>query len=120
MTDAASVFALLKEYTDTDEIGAEEMLPLCQRALNFVLSKLKDTADKDDPLIGETAAAVARYLLFKKQSGVGLRFQKYKIGDITTERNAEKELQFESQLVCEALANAAGILRDGGFYFSAE
>ena len=32
----------------------------------------------------------------------------------------EKELAVETQLYHEALANAAGILRDGGFYFSAE
>lgn len=120
MTDAATVFALLKEYTDTDDISAQDILPLCQRALSFVLTRLRETADREDPLIGETAAAVARYLLFKKQSGVGQRFQKYKIGDVTTERNAEKELLVENQLYREALANAAGILKDGGFYFSAE
>ena len=120
MTDAATVFALLKEYTDTEDIGAEEILPLCQRALDFVVSRLKETADRESPLVGETAAAVARYLVFKKQSGVGQRFHKYKIGDISTERNAEKELAVETQLYHEALANAAGILRDGGFYFSAE
>lgn len=120
MTDAATVFALLKAYTDTENITAQEVLPLCQRALDYVLSRLKETADREDPLIGETAAAVARYLIFKKQSGVGQRFQKYKIGDISTERNAEKELLVENQLMQEALANAAGILRDGGFYFSAQ
>lgn len=120
MTDAASIFALVKEYTDTGDITAQEILPLCQRALDFVLSRLKETADRENPLVAETAAAVARYYIFSKRSGENRRFHKYKVGDVSMERNIEKEFEVERQMYKEALANAAEILKDGGFYFGAE
>ncbi|MGN1194863.1 MAG: hypothetical protein ACI4SB_05225 [Acutalibacteraceae bacterium] len=120
MTDASLILALVKEYTDIEDMKAEEILPLCQRALDFVYSKLKPLVDKELPIVAETAAAVARYYIISKRLGETRRFQKYKVGDVSMERNIEKELAAEKQLYNEALANAAEILKDGGFYFSAE
>lgn len=120
MTDASTVFALVKEYTDIEDMKAEEILPLCQRAIDFVFLKLKPLVDRNLPLVAETAAAVARYYIFTKKAGETRRFQKYKVGDVSMERNLEKELMAEKQMYREALANAAEILKDGGFYFSAE
>lgn len=120
MTDASIVYALVKEYTDIDDMKAEEILPFCQRALDFVVSKLKDTADRENPLIAETAAGVARYQIFLKRLGEWQRFSKYKVGDVSMERDLVKELNTEKQLYIQTLANAAEILKDGGFYFSAE
>lgn len=120
MTDASTVLAIVKEYADLEDMGAQEILPLCQRAIDFVLGKLKPMVDRDTPLVAETAAAVARYYIFTKRMGESRRFQKYKVGDVSMERNLESELSVEQQMYREALANAADILRDGDFYFSAE
>lgn len=120
MTDASLVYALVQEYTDTDDIKAEAVLPLCQRALDFVISKLKNPEDKGNPLVARTAAGVARYYLFLKRLGERRRFSKYKVGDVSVERDLDKELNTEKQLYIQTLAEAAEILKDGGFYFSAE
>lgn len=119
MVEAVDVCAILKEHADLEELSVTELLPVCKRAIGFVLENLRDGADPDCSLVAETAAAEARFRLFHKMLSVSDRFESYKAGDMTLKRSIEKELRLEKEMRDEAFARAAGILKDGGFFFEA-
>ena len=77
---------------------------------------LRDSADKDSPLIVSTAAAVADFILFLKKQTETDAYESYKVGDITVRRNAERELRTAERKRDLAIARAHSILKDGGFY----
>ena len=77
----------------------------------------KPQVSEDDPLVAQTAAALARFALFTQQVGDADRFSSFKAGDLTVTKDRKAELAFETQLRDEALAAAACILKDGGFFF---
>lgn len=117
MIEPIEVCAILKEYSSFEDMKPTELLLPCQRGLDWVKRHLKDDANEDDPLIGKTAAALARYYLFIKQRGEVERYTSYKAGDMSVQRDIEKEFAFEKEMRQQALIDAASILKDGGFYF---
>ncbi|MCM1543991.1 MAG: hypothetical protein NC110_01715 [Ruminococcus sp.] len=117
MIEPIEVCAVLKENSDFGQMGATELLLPCQRGLEWVKRHLKDDADEDDPLIAKTAAALARFYLFQKSLGETERYESYKAGDMTVQRDIEKEYAIEKEMRQQALVDAAEILKDGGFYF---
>lgn len=119
MLDAARVCALLKECAAAEGFPAEKLLPFCQRGVDFVLRRLKAEEYAEDPRAAFAAAAASRYYLFVSCLGSEESFRSFKVGDMTVQRDAQKELQAEKQLFSEALSDAAEILKDGGFYFEA-
>ena len=119
MVEAIDVCALLKEHADLEDFSVTELLPVCKRALCFVSELLRDEADLDSPLVAETAAAEARFRLFHKKLSESDRFKSYKAGDMTLQRDIEKEFLLEREMRDEAFARATRILKDGGFFFEA-
>lgn len=108
---------MLKENHAFQDVAAERLLNSSCRALEKVKRNLKDGVDENNPMILETAAALARFELFCLSLGETERFSSYKAGDVTIQKNFEKEFEFEKALRDEALANAVDILQDGGFCF---
>ncbi len=119
MVEAVDVCALLKEHADLENYPVTALLPFCKRALGFVFEKLRDGVDPDDARIAEAAAAEARFRLFYKMLSSSDRFESYKAGDMTLRRDIEKEMLIEKEMRDEAFSRAAGILKDGGFFFEA-
>ena len=119
MIEALDLCAVLKENSAYEELEVAVLLPVCRRALDRVLRNLKQDVDEDDPLIARTAAALARFELFTLCRDEAARFSGFKAGDITIQKDLQKEFQMERTLRDEALAEAAPILRDGGFFFAA-
>lgn len=120
MIEGIDVCALLKEYDAFSDVAIERLLTSSCRALALVKRNLKENVDENDPLILETAAALARFDLFRLMLGETDRFASYRAGDVTIQKDILKEFRIEKELRDEALANASGILKDGGFYFSCE
>lgn len=119
MVEPIDVCALLKEYADLEDFSESELLPFCERALSFVFGRLKEGADKGSFLVAEAAAAQARLELFNRMLASPDRFRSYKAGDVTIQRDLQKEFEIEKTLRDEAFLRAAEILKDGGFFFEA-
>lgn len=117
MIEATEICALLKECSVFEDVEASAMLPFCRRALEKVVCSLKEGVDLSHPLVLITAAAVARFDLFVSLLGETERFRSYKAGDITIQKDFQREVEVERALRDEALANGAAILKDGGFCF---
>ena len=121
MIEPTEVCAILKEYADLKDVSVFELLPVCKRALLFVQSLLKDDVDRDSPRIAAVAAAQARLEVFQKMLSSADRFESYKAGDMTIQRDIEKEMKIEKQARDEVFLKNADILKDeGGFFFAAE
>ena len=119
MIEAIDICAVLKENCAFESLAPEQMLPVCGRVLRTLQPRLREEADPDDVRLLRLAAALARFELFSLLLSESDRFSGYKAGDITIQKNLQAELRFEQQLRDEALAAAAPILRDGGFYAAA-
>ena len=120
MIEPTEVCAILKEYADLEDVSISELLPVCKRALTFVQSLLKDDVDCNLPQIAAVAAAQARLEVFHKMLSAPDRFKSYKAGDMTIERDLEKEFMIEKNVRDEVFLKNADILKDkGGFYFAA-
>ncbi len=119
MLDPTEVCAILKEHADLEDVPVTKLLPICKRALCFVESLLKEDVDSDSPRIAALAAAEARVQLFVRMLSAPDRFRSYKAGDMTIQRDLEKEFAIEKALRDEAFLKSADILKDGGFYFAA-
>ncbi len=120
MIEPTEVCAILKEYADLEDVSISELLPVCKRALTFVQSLLKDDVDCNLPQIAAVAAAQARLEVFHKMLSAPDRFKSYKAGDMTIERDLEKEFMIEKKVRDEVFLKNADILKDkGGFYFAA-
>jgi len=117
MIEAAEVYAVLKENPEFSDAEASQLMLQCQAGVDKVKRNLKDGVNEDDPLIGKTAAAMARYYFFLSCVGGTQKYSSYKVGDLTVQRDFEKEFELENRLMQQAIADAAEILKDGGFYF---
>ena len=119
MIEAIDICAVLKENAAFDSLSPEAMLPVCGRVLRALQPRLRENVEPDDVRLLRLAAALARFELFGLLLSETERFSGYKAGDITIQKDLQKELKFEQLLRDEALAEAAPLLRDGGFYAAA-
>lgn len=115
MITVPDVIGALSLYLDTKDCPAEKLTAFAAAGLDYVKSRLKDTADENSPLIIETAAAVAHYHFFLGAISSSDRYESYKAGDMTIRRNIEKELRFEKEVLVASLTKAASILTDTEF-----
>lgn len=118
--DATQVLAVLRDNRLFDETDEDVLLRAAVRALGEVKERMRPDADKSDPRVAITAAALARFRLFSELTENGERFASFKAGDITVSRDLRAEYETERALRDEALAAAAPLLRDGGFFFAAQ
>lgn len=117
MTEPTSVCSSLTASGIFPDLTTEELLPFCQRAVEWLLRNMKDDADSSSLLALKTAEAVARYNIFTSRIGVTESYGSFKVGDMTLKRDVVKEYEIEKALYTEALCEAAEILKDGGFCF---
>ena len=115
MITVADVLSALKLFSDTEGFSEEKLTAFSESGLNYVESRLKDGVNEADPLILETACAVAHYNFFLGALSSSDRYENYKAGDMTIRRDIKKELQFEKEVLVAALAKAASILKDTEF-----
>lgn len=94
-----------------------EVLPLCTSALNEILSRLRDDVSEDNPLIVQTAAAVAYYNCCLKSVSEKSGNQYFKAGDLTVRNNVADEISVAQTIRDNALIRAADILKDNRFVF---
>ncbi len=118
MPTAGDVYAVLITYGDTEGFSRELLTAESEKGLAWVKKRLKEGVCESDPLIAETAAAIAHWFFFIKKLSDTDKYGTYKAGDLTVSRDLQKELKLEKTARDEALAAAAEILKDGGFYFS--
>lgn len=116
MINVSDVYTVLCSYENTKDYTGDQLFPLCERALTWVKERLKDGVDENDPLITQTAAAMAQFYLFIRCAKEIDFFESYKAGDMTVKRNPEKEMKLAIERRALAIAEASSILRDGGFY----
>ena len=116
MITVSDVYAALCTYESAKSYTSQELFPCCEQALSWVKANLRDTADENDPLITQTAAAVADFYLFLKNHNETGTYESFKVGDMTVRRNMEKELILAEKKRDMAIARAHSILIDGGFY----
>ena len=116
MIRAKDVYAAISVYKDVQPYSEEDVMPCCQKGLDWVNRRLRKTVDPDNPLIKETAVAMAHYFFFLCRLSDPEKYENCKVGDLTYKRNLMKELEFEKQIRDQAIAEAADILADGGFY----
>ncbi len=116
MITSSDVLTQLSCNYDTSGYPEEELLSCCEAGLSWVNSRLKTNTSKDDPLIAQTAAAIAHYHFFVRTLTEPDKYESYKVGDITVNADPSKALEREKQIRDNAIADAASILVDGGFY----
>ena len=115
MITANDVLTVLRSNYDTSGYPENELLSCCEIGLRFVNENLKSGVSSADPLITETAAAVAHYQFFVRTATSTDKYESYRAGDISVNNSPSKALQREIQIRNEALARAHSILEDGGF-----
>lgn len=115
MITANDVLTVLRSNYDTADFPDEELLSFCESGLRFVNEKLRQGVSADNPLIAETAAAVAHYHFFVHTLAEPEKYESYRVGDITITNNPSKALERERLIRDEAIARAHTILEDGGF-----
>ncbi len=120
MADVSDVLVCLMNYADMEPYNAKQLQPSCERGLAWVENNLKSGVDTESPLIVYTAAAIAHYFFFLTRLAETDRYESFTAGDMTVRRNIEKEMNFETRARDDAIAAAASILRDGGFFFRAD
>lgn len=118
MINISDVYAALCNYESAKGYTGEMLFPCCEQGLAWVKENLRENADENDPLIVSTAAAIADFHLFLKKQCETDSYETYKVGDMTVSRNPEKELKIAERKRDLAIARAAGILKDGGFFCS--
>ena len=116
MITANDVLAVLRSNYDTADFPDDELLPCCDIGLEWVNSRLRSDASGSETLIARTAAAVAHYHFFVRTLCEPEKYESYRVGDITITSNPSKALERETLLRDTAIAEAASILVDGGFY----
>lgn len=115
MITVSDVISALSLYEDTEGFSEEKLSAAAAIGFNYVKDRLKTDADKNSPLVLETAAAVAHYHFFVGAISSSDRYESYKAGDMTIRRNIKKELEFEKEILSLALTKAASILIDTEF-----
>ncbi len=120
MVDVSDVLNCLMNYADTEPYNATQLQPSCERGLAWVENNLRVGADRESPLIVHTAAALAHYYFTLMRLTETDRYEAFTAGDMTVRRNPEREMKSEIRARDEAVAAACSILKDGGFFFSAD
>ncbi|MBE6785733.1 MAG: hypothetical protein E7538_05795 [Ruminococcaceae bacterium] len=115
MITANDVLTVLRSNYDTADCSESELLSFCEIGLRFVNENLRTGVSPDNPLITETAAAVAHYQFFVRTASATDKCESYRAGDISVNNSPLKALERESRIRDEALARAHSILQDGGF-----
>lgn len=118
MITANDVLTVLRSNYDTSDYPLEELLGFCDTGLKWVLQRLRPGVSGDNPLITRTAASIARFQLFTKALSEPEKYKSYRVGDITVTNNPSEALKREGLLRDLAIAEAATILIDGGFFCS--
>ena len=113
MITSWNVLSVLKQLCSTDEDNEEELLALCSFALDSVLTRLKDTADKNDMRITYAAAATALYNLTMKRAD---SVSSFKAGDISISNSFSDKLKFAQKLKNDALRDIYPLFKDEGFF----
>ena len=116
MITSSDVLNELCRNYDTSDYPQEDLLACCETGIRWVNARLKPGVDKKDPLVTQTAAAVAHYHFFVKTLTEPEKYESYRVGDITINSDPSKALEREKAIRDNALADAASILVDGGFY----
>ena len=117
MINSHTVLARLRQLVTLDEEGAENALPLCRLCLEEIQSRLKETADKDDPRIAQAAAGVAYYRTVIRETADSDGTTSFKAGDVTVARTPAAMLEIAVNVRDEALLQAADLFEDCGFAF---
>ena len=117
MTQVSDVLDLLMNYADIEGYSSEQLLPSCERGLQWVKERLRSGVAAQDFLVCSTAAALAHYFFFLCRMSEPDKYETYTAGDMTVRRNIEKEFLYETEIKNQAIAAASTILEDGGFYF---
>ena len=118
MITADDVLTTLCSNYDTSGYPQEDLLSCCETGLNWVKGRLKKGVSESNPLIKQTAAAVAHFHFFIRTLTEPEKYESYRVGDITVNSDPSKDLERERMIRDNALADAASILVDGGFYCS--
>lgn len=118
MITADDVLTTLCSNYDTSGYPQEDLLSCCETGLSWVKRRLKKGVSESDPLIKQTAAAVAHFHFFIRTLTEPEKYESYRVGDITVNSDPSKALEREKMIRDNALADAASILVDGGFYCS--
>ena len=116
MINISDVYAALCTYESAKGYTGEELFPCCEQGLAWVMENLREEADRNDPLIVTTAAAIADFWLFIKKQSETDSYETYKVGDMTVSRNPEKELRIAERKRDLAIARAYSILKDERFF----
>ena len=117
MIQVSEVMELLMNYADMEGYSDEQVLPSCERGVQWVTQRLRSGAENNKELINHTAAALAHYFFFLCRLSEPDKYDTYKAGDMSIKRNLEKELLYETEIRNQAIAAASEILEDGGFCF---
>lgn len=115
MITANDVLTVLRSNYDTVDFPEDELLSCCELGLSYINEKLRSGVSADNPLIAETAVAVAHYHFFVRTMANPEKYESYRVGDITVNNSPTKALQREILIRDEAIARAHTILEDGGF-----
>lgn len=115
MITANDVLTVLCSNYDTADYPHEELLSCCKLGLSFVQERLKPGVAADNPLIAETAAAVAHYHFFVRTLTEPEKYESYRVGDLSITNDPTKALQREMIIRDDAILRAHSILQDGGF-----
>lgn len=116
MITASDVLITLCSNYDTSGYPQDELLDCCQAGLSWVRERLKKGVPDTNALITQTAAAIAHYHFFIRTLTEPEKYESYRVGDITVNCDPSKALEREILLRDRAVAEAASILTDGGFY----
>lgn len=116
MITANDVLVALCSNYDTSDYPQEDLLSCCEAGLSWVKKRLRRNVSETDPLIVQTAAAIAHYHFFIRTLTEPEKYESYRVGDITVNSDPTKALERERIIRDNALADAASILVDGGFY----
>lgn len=117
MINSHNVLARLRQLVTLDEEGAENALPLCRLCLEEILSRLKESADKDDPRIAQAAAGLAYYRKVIREAADSDGTTSFKAGDVTVTRTPAAMLEIACAVRDEAILQAADLFEDCGFVF---
>ena len=116
MITANDVLAVLSSNYDTESYLESDLLPCCESGLSWVNMRLRQGVKDTDPMIVQAAAAIARFRLFIMTMSHNEGNDSYRAGDVSVSYDRSKALEREKVIRDIALADAASILTDGGFY----
>lgn len=114
MIDKIDVFSALKNSEDVDESEKDLIMNCCERACEYITPKIKDDIEHNDPRVVTAAVGAAKFFLACSNASSAASF---KAGDITISHDQTKLFDYQFQLFNLSMAQAASVLKDGGFGF---